>query len=470
MSEATEHPSFENRVRSFLRRTVDGFRELVGVERLSGGASQETYRLELETSAGPSRLAFRRAPGATRQPGQVGVDTEAQLICAARAAGVPEPQVVAVLEPNDGLGEGFVMEWLEGETLGKRINTAEDLADARKTLAFDAGATLARIHAIDVEAAGLTAQLTALDTETLIRQTWNTYLGFDTPIPMIDYTAVWLLAHQPPPAKPALVHADFRNGNLMVGPRGLVAVLDWELAHIGDPRRDLGWLCTGSWRFGRPDLPVGGFGTRDQLFAGYESVSGRPVDPGHVHFWEVFGSFWWGVTCLVMADQFRRGPDRTIERAAIGRRSSECQIDCVNLLIPGPCVLPQAPKTTPALDMPSADELLGGIREFLLEDVGRTARGRARFMTKVAANALELVEREHQLGPATRAAELDRLRNLLGRDGSLFELRRALAQNLRDGNTDLTAPALHEHLRLSVASQVAIDQPRYHGLQTALAA
>ena len=59
---------------------------------------------------------------------------------------------------------------------------------------------------------------------------------------------------------------------------GVVAVLDWEIAHIGDPMRDLGWICTNSWRFGRADLPVGGVGSYEDLFAGYESVSGEPVE------------------------------------------------------------------------------------------------------------------------------------------------------------------------------------------------
>ena len=83
-------------------------------------------------------------------------------------------------------------------------------------------------------------------------------------------------------------------------------------------------------------LPVGGFGEYADLFRGYEEVSGKTVDPDHVKFWEVFGSFWWAVGCLGMAEHYRTGPDQTVERPAIGRRSSECQVDCVNLLIPGP--------------------------------------------------------------------------------------------------------------------------------------
>ena len=68
------------------------------------------------------------------------------------------------------------------------------------------------------------------------------------------------------------MHGDFRLGNLLVGPDGLRAVLDWELASLGDPMEDLGWLCTRAWRWGNDDLAVGGFGTREDLFAAYESA------------------------------------------------------------------------------------------------------------------------------------------------------------------------------------------------------
>jgi aminoglycoside phosphotransferase (APT) family kinase protein len=126
----------------------------------------------------------------------------------------------------------------------------------------------------------------------------------------------------------ALVHGDFRNGNLLAAPDGVRAVLDWEMAHIGDPVRDLGWLCTHSWRFGVSDKPVGGFGDYADLLAGYEAAGGGRVDPAHQRFWEVLGSFCWAICCMEMAAIYRSGRERNAERAAIGRRSSESQLDC----------------------------------------------------------------------------------------------------------------------------------------------
>ena len=269
----------------------------------------------------------------------------------------------------DGLGDGFVMQWLDGEALGARIVRSESLAGVRPKLAFECGQILARIHAIDLKKTGLDTLLDPMDPAAFVEQTWERYKLFNTPQPMIDYAGRWLKEHLPRNPTMALVHNDFRNGNFMVGPNGVVAVLDWEVAHIGDPMRDLGWICTNSWRFGRSDLPVGGFGEYDDLFRGYESVSGTKVDPAHVKFWEVFGSFWWAVGCLGMAEHYRTGPDKTVERPGIGRRSSECQVDCVNLLIPGPVKMVEGKPQSSTLDMPRTDELVSSVRDFLRGDV-----------------------------------------------------------------------------------------------------
>jgi hypothetical protein len=287
---------------------------------------------------------------------------------------------------------------------------------------------------------------------------------------MIDFAARWLLEHLPPPCEPRLVHGDFRNGNLMMTPeRGVVAVLDWELAHLGDPVRDLGWLATNSWRFGRSDLEVGGFGTIDDMLAGYESASGVRIHPDHVKFWIAFGSFWWAVGCLTMAQAYRLGLDRSVERAAIGRRSSECQIDCVNLLIPGPIEPSAADAPVAKLDMPRIDELVESVRNFLRDDVMAATKGRTSFHARVAANSLDVVLRELALGPEHRARERAGLERVLGHGGELEDLRWELVHALRDGSMPLDRSGLADLLRQTVAVQAAIDQPRYSGYAAALA-
>jgi aminoglycoside phosphotransferase (APT) family kinase protein len=457
-----------------LQRAVPDFEKLDAFERLSGGASQETYRIEITTRAGKRKLAMRRAPqgGSARvakseeRPGLV---LEAEIMRLARQAGVPEPEVVHVLNEQDGIGEGFVMEWIDGEALGAKIARAPEFDAIRPRLAYQCGQVLARIHAIDVQATQLDQRLGKMDPETFVRQKWEQYQAMNTPQPMIDYTARWLLEHLPKAQRLTLVHNDFRNGNIMFDKGvGVVAVLDWEVAHIGDPMRDLGWICTNSWRFGRSELPVGGFGEYADLFAGYESVSGKPVDPAHVKFWEVFGSYWWAVGCLGMGLSYRSGAERSVERPGIGRRTSECEVDCVNLLIPGPVEVPHASPIVSSVEVPSNAELLTSVRDFLREDVMKGTQGRLNFLARVASNSLDIVLRELELGAWHTEHELAGLKRVLGTQGDLSTLRWKLVQGLRDGTIALDHPGLAEHLRQTAVTQVAIDQPRYSGLATAL--
>ncbi|XOV87901.1 MAG: phosphotransferase family protein [Pseudomonadota bacterium] len=461
--------SFHDKLDAVVRAALPDCRRLVTVERLSGGASQETYRLVIETASGEVPLAMRRTPGGVQvepTPAHPGLAAEALLMQSARAAGVPEPEVHYLLQPGDGLGDGFIMEWLDGEALGARIVRSERFAGIRPNLARECGRIMARIHAIDVSATGLDRYLARVSPRDFVEQTYNNYKSLGTPQPMIDYTACWLLDNLPEQYTPALVHNDFRNGNFLLNENGIVAVLDWELAHIGDPMRDLGWICVNSWRFGG-DQPVGGFGSYDDLFAGYEEESGRAVDPAIVKFWEVFGSFWWSVGCLSMAQHYRHGPDKTVERPAIARRSSECQVDCVNLLIPGPVeVLPLQPRED-NIDMPRLDELVTSVRDFLRHDVMAATQGRNNFLARVASNSLDIVLRELDLGMRHKAAELARLQAFFDSTEDLETLRWRLIENLRAGRQALEDPTLTDHLRHTVVNQIAIDQPRYPGYITA---
>jgi aminoglycoside phosphotransferase (APT) family kinase protein len=454
------------RLETVLQRLA-GFERLDACERLSAGASRETYRLRVVMGGAERKLALRRAEGAGKSAmgSGPGLEVEAKLFAAARSAGVPGPEVLLVLEPEDGLGAGFVMEWIEGETLGGKIARGAEFAEARKTLARQCGEILARLHSVDVQAAGLGDVLESFTPEHAVRKTHAAYLELHSPQPMIDYTAMWLLRNIPKARRLTLVHSDFRNGNLIVDPaRGAVAVLDWELAHVGDPMRDLGWLATRSWRFGVPEKEVGGFGDLDDLIAGYEGASGEKVDRGAVRFWEVFGSFWWAVGTLSMAQSFRSGMETSLERPAIGRRSSECQIDCVNLLIPGPVTSarPMADSLS-GTDLPRSDELLTGVRDFLRGDAVKPMSGRDQFLARVAANALDIVLREIALGPDARIFEMEALRGLFGAWGPLQEQREKLCRAIRFGEVDLDAPELQAYLRQSVHAQVQIDQPGYAG-------
>lgn len=462
--------TFEQQLDQIVQAHIPYCQGLVSVDRLSGGASQETYRLVVNTSAGDKTLAMRRSPGGEYvevTPQHPGLDVEALMMQCAHAVGVPVPEVYYVLTREDDIGDGFIMEWLDGEALGARIVRSPEFADIRPRLAYECGRELAKIHSIDLQSTGLADKLTVISPVEFVEQTWERYQDLGTPQPMIDYVACWLKAHAPTEFEPALVHNDFRNGNFMLSPEGIVAVLDWEVAHIGDPMRDLGWMCTNSWRFGEI-APVGGFGEYEDLFRGYEDESGKAVDPERVKFWEVFGSFWWSVGCLGMAEHYRSGPDKTVERPAIGRRTSECQVDCVNLLFPGPVDLVASSQPFSSIDMPRTDELISSVRDFLRDDVMAATQGRTNFLSRVAGNSLDIVLREMSLGPAHQAAELARLQAFFQSDEDLASLKHRLVTDLRRELIDLGNVELQNHLRQTVVNQIAIDQPKYSGFKRAI--
>jgi aminoglycoside phosphotransferase (APT) family kinase protein len=318
------------------RCVVSRFPGATGVARvtkLSGGASQETWSFDIVHPDGPTGAILRRAPkGFGAAPTRAaGLDAEARLMQLAHEAGLPSPKVMHVLTPEDELGTGFIMQRIEGETIGRKILRDAQFAGARPLLAHQIGKVAAGIHGLKREELPELREMTpAKEIAELARE----IRGFGWPRPVFELALRWLCQHDPgPPAEVTLVHGDFRHGNFVIAEDGLRAVLDWELAHLGDPMEDLGWVCVNSWRFGEIDKPVGGFGSREELFAGY-AQGGRRVDPARVHFWEVMGTLRWGVMCCGMMQNFRRSPEQAMERAMIGRRASETEIDLLRLLAP----------------------------------------------------------------------------------------------------------------------------------------
>ncbi len=312
----------------------DGASGVGDVKRLSGGASQETWSFDIDHPDGSRGAILRRAPqGYGAAPCRAaGLDAEAVLMQQAFAAGVPSPEVLYVLTEADDLGTGFIMGRVAGETIPRKILRDDEFAAARPILARQVGETLARLHDLPMAHLPILRSMTAAKE---IAEMTRDYRAMDWPRPVFDLALRWLGDHDPgPSSEVTLVHGDFRHGNLIIGADGIRAVLDWELAHLGDPMEDLGWVCVNSWRFGGIDKPVGGFGTREEMFAGYEAATKRRVDAGRVKFWEVMGTLRWGIMCCGMMQRFRQGPDHSMERAMIGRRSSETEIDLLRLLAP----------------------------------------------------------------------------------------------------------------------------------------
>lgn len=295
---------------------------------LSGGASQELWQIAVRSAGGETPVVLRRAPEArVASELAIPIALEAELIAAAHRTGVPSPRVLYTLQPGDELGAGFFMERVEGEALGQRIVRHESFASVRPRLAAQCGEILARIHALPRP-----ASLPVVSVASIIDALERQHRREDWPRPVFELAFRWLRENAPPDVAPRVVHGDFRTGNLLIDADGVRAVLDWELAHAGDPMEDLGWICVNSWRFGAIDQPVGGFGTREDLYASYEIAGGGAVDRERAHFWEVLGTLRWGVICTMSGVALREGTATGVERALIARRASETELDLLNLL------------------------------------------------------------------------------------------------------------------------------------------
>lgn len=302
--------------------------EVSELDRLSGGASRETWTLVADLPSGERhRLVLRRDPPAEPRPDVL--VREASALRAAGARGVPEPGLIAWSDTSAELGAAYIlMDHVPGETIPRRILREPDYAPAREHFAEQCGRILARIHAL--EPAGIAGVAHDDPLESLFAE----YDELAEPHPVFEL-AFRRLAEERPTASGArsVVHGDFRLGNLIVDSGGVRAVLDWELVHTGDPLEDLGWLCAKAWRFGGSH-PVGGMGSYAELVSAYEQAGGREVAESALRWWMVFATLRWGVMCVRQARRHLSGGQRSVELAAIGRRVCEQEYDLIRMLNP----------------------------------------------------------------------------------------------------------------------------------------
>jgi aminoglycoside phosphotransferase (APT) family kinase protein len=435
-----------------------------GLRRLSGGASRETWSFDaVEANGARHELVLRRDPSTTVLGSARA--TEFEVLRAAGAAGVAVPEVAFLLEAADGLGTGFVMVRVDGETIPRRILRDDEYAAAREQLTDQLATQAALVHAVPIDSL---PELPVLGAREQLEQYRGILDGIGEPHPAFELGLRRLDHDAPDPVEPALVHGDFRNGNLVVGPDGLRSLLDWELSHLGDPVEDLGWCCVRSWRFGNVDRPVGGFGSVNALLDTYVAAGGSPVDPARLAWWEAFGTLKWGLICAIQAHTHLGGLVRSVELATLGRRITETEWDLLVLLVPdaiasaAPLPEPVADATPRSLqDRPSAAELLEAVREFVDQDVQPTLEGREAFHARVAANALGIVERELVVGPSIDAPVVARLSALLRRDGTGRALVAALAAGIRDASLDDADPEVVATVLDLVRAKLAVANPRY---------
>ncbi len=457
--------TFQEKLAEYCSKTFGAGGELADVQRLSGGASMESWAFSYRGEDYVlRRLPYGLSPDDDGLRG-VPLATQADVIDLARSAGVTAPEVRGRLEPDDGLGDGFIMTKAEGETLPHKILGNPEYAEAESRLTAQCARELAAIHQIKMNP--LLQSLEYFSPAELIRVQKDKYHEIGGQIPIYEYAFHWLEQNAPDASDQYLVHGDFRMGNLMIDGQGLSAVLDWELVRLGDPVQDLAYLCTPSWRFGHYEKEAGGFDSAESFLAAYADASGAEVDPDRFRFWLVYSTLWWGVACMVMGQIWRSHGDRSLERTVIGRRVSEVEIDLALLFEE---IMPDALSTS--LDWSVTDqqnvtgetsygELLMALDEWNAKQVLPGLKGHDKFQSRVAGNALGIARRQAEWGSGYRDAAGARLA-AIGYD------HRQLCQGLSQGDIEITNSAVWDHLRLSALERLSIDQPKYAGLKVAL--
>jgi aminoglycoside phosphotransferase (APT) family kinase protein len=283
---------------------------------LAGGASKEAWAVD----AGDERLLVRRAAVGVIHRHTLSLRDEFEVLTAAHEAGVKVPRPIRYLEDLDGR-EAFVMERLEGETIGRRIVRM----GVPRELPVQMAEEITKIHAIPRERVPFLAEVRL---EGMIEELDE----FGEPHPAIELGLWWLREHRPEPRPLVVNHGDYRVGNLVVDETGLVGILDWEFAHVDEPGRDLAFSLVRAWRFGVDDKRLGGIGDAEPYLDRYNELTGRDVRPEELDYWEVAGNVGWAIGCLTQAQRHLRGQDRSVELAVLGRLGAEVEYEICHLL------------------------------------------------------------------------------------------------------------------------------------------
>ena len=283
---------------------------------LPGGASTEAWAVGVEGA----RVLVRRAGGGVIHEATLSLEQEFQVLEAALEAGVKVPKPVAYLGELGGR-EAFAMEFVEGETIGRRI-----VRDPPPGLEIQLADEVAKIHAISPE------RLPFLRSGDILQRFERELDSVGEPHPALEYGLWWLRERRPEPLPDVVTHGDFRIGNVVVSERGLEYLLDWEFAHLSDPREDVGWPLVRAWRFGADERRLGGVGEVGPYLERYGELTGRTVREEDLDWWEVLGNLKWGVGCLTQCRRHLTGLDRSVEYAVLGRMAAEMEYELLDLI------------------------------------------------------------------------------------------------------------------------------------------
>ena len=341
MSEVSPDMSLQDRVEARLAASLGRPVRVLSMTPLAGGACQDNVVLELQDSSETTRCVLR-SDAKSSLPGSLDRRREFSVVQIATARGVRTAAAYGLCADllRDG-AYGYLLEWVPGEAVGRKVTRGKELAAARPTLARSLAQELAKIHRVTPENAPLLeAVLGAAPADPVAYRLADFRKRIDalsTKRLAMELVYRWLVdnAHVCKGESPVLLHGDFRTGNFMVSEQGLSAILDWEFARWGSVYEDIAWLSLRDWRFNVLDKPIGGFAAREEFYAAYEAASGHVVDLRRVHYYEVVSNLLWAIGSIAQAERCVYGGEENIEYLAIGRRVSEMEWEAIRLIEQG---------------------------------------------------------------------------------------------------------------------------------------
>lgn len=293
---------------------------------LTGGASADINRIIFEDN---KEFIVRRSVIKDKAVMAIPKNMEAKIQKIVKEYGAPVPEIIMEFSEGAEIGEGYVMQSVGGETIPRKILRDDSYKNIRNKLPYEIGKSLAQIHKTKLEKLQDLEKITFSES---LEKLFIIYESFDQPQPVFDLAFKWLENQKILDYEEVLVHGDYRFGNFIISEKKLESIIDWELAHIGNPMEDLGWLCVRSWRFGNVNKRAAGLGDVDELIAGYEANSEIKIDKSQLDIWQLYGSLKWGIICMVQTFAHLSGAVKSLEKAAIGRRVSETEFDLMNMI------------------------------------------------------------------------------------------------------------------------------------------
>jgi aminoglycoside phosphotransferase (APT) family kinase protein len=326
-----DEPATRKRLAEFIA-SASGARNaaIIDLQRMSGGAVQENWALDVELDRAPRRWVLRTDARAA-VPESLTRAQEFAVLKVAHAANVFAPEPLSLCEDLAVTGRVFfIMERLPGIAAGHKITRDPKLVPDPTRLAHELAVNLARLHRIEAPHPALAFLKTMRARDNIAH--YRGYLDtLSQPYPALEWGLRWCELNAPQHEETTFIHRDYRTGNYLVHDGHLAGVLDWEFPAYGNPLEDVGWICARCWRFARPDLVVGGIASLADFIPEYERASGRRVSDRDLNYWQVMAHLRWAVIALQQAERHLSGIERSLELALTGHITGQLELEILNL-------------------------------------------------------------------------------------------------------------------------------------------